>query len=633
MDPLEIVQANARAAQLLAAGDLREAEACCRRILAASPADVQALHHLGIIKLRTGRLEESAELLGRAVAAAPAAAAASLRVSLSLPLTHLGRRAEAREHLIEAIRLDPSFAPAYTNLAVLLTQEGQWEQADAAFGRAVELQPDNAVALANLALAMRQRGRVDGAIEWYRKAIDADPKSAEAHNALGSCFRESGRIAEAIAEFRAATKLSPRSHELRSNLLYALYFDPQAPPQEILAEHLRWAESLRNAPQEMGDSRSFSNGLHNTAQAPAATRSSRLRIGYVSPDLRHHVIGFFMEPILKHHDREAFEVFCYADVAQPDEIGERLRQYSDVWHNTARLSDQQLARQIREDKIDILVDLTLHMRGNRLGVFALKPAPVQITHLAYCGTSGLPQMDWCVSDWQLSPSGLNEQYFTERLLRLPDSYWCYQGSATGPAVGPLPGLSRGSITFGSLNSFAKVNDQVIEAWAKILNQVPHARLAVHAMGGAANPSIIERFTRAGIGAQRLVLHDIVPRDQYLSLYNGIDIALDTFPYAGGTTSLDALWMGVPIVSLVGTMPTARTGLTLLKQVGLEHLAASSLEQYVQTAVALSRDIAALAELRAQLRGRLEQSPLMDETRYARNLEAAFRFAWENAVHF
>jgi len=335
-----------------------------------------------------------------------------------------------------------------------------------------------------------------------------------------------------------------------------------------------------------------------------------------------------MEPILEHHDRKQFEIFCYSDAAESDEVSERLRSHVDIWRDTSRLSDEQLAQQIRDDGIDILVDLTLHMRGNRLGVFVMKPAQVQITHLAYCGTSGLPQIDWCMSDWQMGPPGLNEQFFTERLLRLPDSYWCYRPSLTGPAVGSLPALQRGDITFGSLNSFAKVNDRVIDAWAKILHRVPQARLAVHAMGGELNPSVRNRFVSAGIASDRLILHDMVARDKYLDLYNGIDIALDTFPYAGGTTSLDALWMGVPIVSLFGTMPTARTGLTLLKQVGLEHLAVPSVEEYVEKAVELATDLEGLRGLRAKLRPWTESSPLMDAARYTRNLEAAYRSAWE-----
>ena len=620
--------ADARAAQLLERGSLREAEALCRKILAASPADVQALHNLGIIALRSGHLEESAELLHRAVASAPNIA--QLRLSLSLPLIQLGRRAEAREQLNETIRQHPTFAPAYTNLGVLLTQERRWEEAQDTFRRAAELQPGNTVALSNLALATRQRGFLDQAIELYRQALAADPKSAEAHNALGSCLREAGRISEAVEQFRTAIELAPGVPQIGSNLLYALYFDPKVSPEQILREHQLWAARFG----AKGDAPLFKRGASpfpSTGEAPVLrsmhTRRERLRIGYVSPDLRHHVIGLFMEPILEHHDRAAFEIFCYSDATEPDELSERLRRHVDTWRDTARLNARQLAEQIRDDQIDILIDLTLHMRGNRLGVFALKPAPVQITHLSYCGTSGLAEIDWCISDWQLSPPGLNEQYFTEKLLRLPDSYWCYRPSSTGPRVEALPAIRNGYITFGSLNSFAKVNDGVIEAWAKILHRVPQARLAVHAMGGEVNPSIRARFI-AGIEADRLVIHDMVPRDEYLNLYNSIDIALDTFPYAGGTTSLDALWMGVPLVSLVGTLPTARTGLTLLKQVGLEKLAVQSIDQYVDKAVGLAGDVELLSALRAELRGRLERSPLMDASQYTQNLEAAFRDAWE-----
>jgi len=630
MNAQEIMAANARAAQLLDGGKLREAEELCRRILAQSPDDPQALHNLGIIALRSGHLEESVDLLSRAVASAPNVP--QLRLSLSLPLIQLGRREQARQHLTEAIRLNPSFAPAHTNLGVLLTQERQWDEAQDAFRRAMELQPGNAVALCNLALATRQRGRLDEAIELYRQAIAADPKSAEVYNALGSALREAGRISEAVAEFRIATELAPASNEIASNFLYALYFDPQTSPEQILRDHQLWAARAARGKGDVPLLKRGTSPFPSTSGVPLPRSmhagGQRLRIGYVSPDLRHHVVGFFMEPILEHHDRKAFAIHCYTDVAEPDEVRGRLRSHADTWRDTARLTDQQLAQQICDDGIDILVDLTLHMRGNRLGVFAMKPAPVQITHLDYCGTSGLSQMDWCMSDWEMSPPGLNEQFFTEELLRLPDSYWCYRPSLTGPAVGALPAFESGYITFGSLNSCAKVNDRAIAVWSTILSRVPEARLAVHAMGGEINPSIRQRFVNAGIASDRLSLHDMLPRDQYLALYNSIDIALDTFPYAGGTTSLDALWMGVPVVSLVGTMPTARTGLTLLKQVELQQLAVQSVEEYVEKAVGLSRDFDALSALRSELRQRLKRSPAMDEERYTRNLEAAYRSAWE-----
>ena len=616
MPPLDASQANSRAAQLIAANRLAEAEALCRQVLTAAPNDSIALNLLSVIATRTGRLPQAIELIRGAVAANPTKA--EFQFNLSQALMASGAMAEAESALREAVRLAPEFAPARQNLGAVLAQQNKLPEAEEHLRAAIALRPKDPGTYVNLGRVLRWQQRLDEAIECYRKAIEVDPTFAGTYSAIGSALREAGRIGEAIAAFRKAVALKPDFREAHSNLVYALHFDPDTDADTNFQEHLRWAAKFAEPLRA-------SIAPHTNYRNP----DRRLRIGYVSPDLMNHVVGSFMEPILEHHDHSHYEIFCYSDVPAPDDVTERMMQHADVWRQTSNLSDEQLAQLIRDDHIDVLVDLTLHMRRNRLAMFARKPAPVQITHLAYCATSGMSAMDWCITDPHMSPSGMNDKWFTEKLLRLPESYWCYRPSATSPPVGPLPAEQRGYITFGSLNTFAKVNQRVIELWAKVLQAVPNSRLAVHATMGDANLAARKMFTDAGIGPDRLTLLGREQRDQYLDLYNRIDIALDPFPYGGGTTSLDAVWMGVPLVTLAGQTALSRTGVTLLQNVGLLELVAHSPQQYVEIAAELAGHPAKLRELRQSLRHRLTQSVLMDAPRYTRNLEDAYRSAWKH----
>jgi len=614
---IDPVLAEAQIRELLAANRVQEAETLCRSVLAAYPNDAGALHQLGLIALRTNHLPQALELIGRAVALRPGVA--EFHYSLSLAHMAVGRFDAAEAPLRAAVGIDPQLAAARVNLGAVLGRLGRYAEAEAEFRSAVALRPSDATIYVNLGRVIRWQERLGEAIECYRRAVQLDPAFAPTYSALGSALREAGRIGEAVEAFRTAVRLAPTFREAHSNLLYALQFDPDVSEAEKFAEHLRWAgkfaEPLRSAIARLGN---------------VADPERRVRVGYVSPDLREHPVGFFMEPILEGHDRARFEVFCYADVAEPDALTRRLQAHCDVWRATAGMNEEQLAAQIRADAIDVLVDLTQHMRGSRLTVFSRRPAPVQITHLAYCATSGLRAMDWCVTDAHMSPPEEDERqgrWFTERLLRLGRSYWCYLPSATGPAVGESPAARRGAVTFGSLNTLAKVNPRVIALWARVLAAVPGSRLMVSAIMGEGNADVRAMFEGAGIAGERLVLVGRRPRDGYLELYNEIDIALDPFPYCGGTTSLDGLWMGVPLVTLAGETPLARTGVTLLRNVGLEELIAGNEEEYVRIAADLAGDLPRLAESRRTLRGRLQSSPLMDAVGYVRDLEGAYRAAW------
>jgi protein O-GlcNAc transferase len=538
-------------------------------------------------------------------------------LSHAAQLIAANRLAEAESLLRQAIALAPDSLEARQYLVAVLSQQSKLPEAEEQVRSSIALRPDDAGNYLNLGQVCRWQQRLGEAIACYRKAIELSPNFDAAYNALGSALREAGRIGDAISAFRKAVQINPNFRAAHSNLVYALHFDPDTDPQSNFQEHLRWAAK-------------FAEPLRPPIRPHSNDRNPdrRLRIGYVSPDLMNHVVGSFMEPIVEQHDRSRYEIFCYSDVTAPDDLTQRLMRHADVWRQTANLSDEQLAQQIRDDRIDVLIDLTLHMRKSRLTMFARNPAPEQITHLAYCATSGMSAMDWCVTDPHMSPPGMNEHWFTEKLLRLPESYWCYRPSPTSPPVGSLPAEQRGYITFGSLNAFAKVNHRVIDLWAKVLNAVPNSRLMVHATMGDANAAARKMFSDAGIAPDRLALVGREQRDQYLDLYNRIDIALDPFPYGGGTTSLDALWMGVPLVTLAGQTALSRTGVTLLSNLDVTELIAENAQQYMRFAATLAADVPKLAELRRTLRQRLSQSVLMDAPRYTRHLEQAYHFAWK-----
>jgi predicted O-linked N-acetylglucosamine transferase (SPINDLY family) len=363
----------------------------------------------------------------------------------------------------------------------------------------------------------------------------------------------------------------------------------------------------------------------------SSAQGRKLRIGYVSPDFREHPVGRFMLPLMAHHDLAAFEIYCYTDVASPDAITEQLKTGADVWRSTAGLSDEQLAQLIRSDQIDVLVDLAMHLKGGRLLAFARRPAPVQITYLAYCSTTGLETMHYRITDPHLDPPGADESVYSEKTLRLPHAYWCYPAPENSPVVGPLPATTAGHVTFGCLNNFSKVTPQMLTVWGGLLKSIPSSRLILHSHEGSHRQSVIDQFTRDGIEPGRLQFVGFNRLVPYLELYNQIDIALDPYPYGGGTTTCDALWMGVPVVSLAGATAVSRAGKSILTNVGLSEWVADSPEKYVELATTLANDLPLLADLRNGLRNRLQESPLMKAAEFARDIEAIYAQAYHERL--
>jgi len=632
-------------------GRLREAESQYRQLLAQQPAHADALHMLGLLAFQTGHLAEAERLIREAIRLNPSAAA--YHTDLGAVLATGGDIPAAAEAFRQATMLQPTLAEAHDNLASALQRLGQIDPAIASFERALSLRPGSspfmrhladALQLAgkyqesaevyrkllkisaadpedhfNLGNALRGLGQTDEAIALYQKAVELKPDFGAAHNNLANLLQLAGQIDRAIAHYRDSLRLASAS-AVWSNLIFALHLHPADDPNLIRQELDHWNEAFARplAP------------VHPRYETDADP-NRRLRVGYVSPHMGEHAVGRYLLPLLANHDKAAFEIFCYSDLARPDAITEQLRSHVDQWRDTNGIADEQLAEQIRRDRIDILVDLTMHMEGNRMLMFARKPAPVQVTWLGYPGSTGLRTMDYRLTDPYLDPVGMDESVYSEKTLRLPDSYWCYQPSGDEPEPNDLPALKNGFVTFGCLNHFPKINSLVLGQWARVLLAVPNSRLLILAPPGHARQRVLRELAQLGIKRGRVRFADRQPRLDYFRLYHQIDIGLDTFPYAGHTTSLDSLWMGVPVVTRTGNTAVSRGGASILSNAGLAELIARTSDEYVSIARRLASDLPKLAQLRSTLRKRMQASPLTHAAQFARDMEAAYRFMWKNTA--
>jgi protein O-GlcNAc transferase len=597
-------------------GELTEAIALLRAAMDLEPLVASHVVNLGIALCGQRDFSAAECVLSQTLARDPGNAEAAF--NLGNALHGLGRSAEAVDRYQQAVTLRPGYVDALINLGNVRTEVGEFASALAAYDAAIFAQPGSVVALNNAGCLMRTLGRIDEAEDLLRRALDVDPRHAALFDNLGNVYKDAGELNEAIDCFRKSLELDPTAAATHSNLAYALSF--QSPePQPILEECMRWNER-------------FAGAFHNptSGRANLGDPARRLKIGYVSPDFRDHCQSLFTVPLLSHHDHQAFEIHCYSSVKRPDELTRRIAGYADAWREVRTLDDQALCHLIREDCIDILVDLTMHMAGGRPLVFARKPAPIQIAWLAYPGTTGIETMDYRLSDPRLDPDGFDTHY-RERTLRLSDSFWCYDPLTEHPAVNALPAIEHGYLTLGCLNNPCKLTDHTLRLWGAVMRALPEARLLLMAPPGRHRQRLLQRLALEDIAAERVEFHPFRPRGDYLRSYHGIDLGLDTFPYNGHTTSLDSLWMGVPVVTRVGQTSVGRGGLSQLFQLDLLELAAKSDDEFVRAAVELGSDLARLAVLRRELRARLERSALMDAPRFARQIEGAYRHAFRSAV--
>jgi predicted O-linked N-acetylglucosamine transferase (SPINDLY family) len=523
---------------------------------------------------------------------------------------------EAIEVYQDLSRLRPNQADVYNNLGVAFKTRGNLVEAIAAFHKALAINPKDARIHSNLGFALSQSGQVDEAIKAHRRALQIDPSLTEAMTNLGFNLHISGKAGEAMNYIARALQLKPESAEIHSIVVFSMHYQFGYDSGAILQAARRWsqqhAEPLRSKIQP-----------HNNDCNP----SRRLRIGYVSPDFRNHVVGWYLMPLLKNHDHKKFEVFCYSNSLMTDFITDQLRDLADHWRTIAGLSDQEVAQQIGEDHIDVLVDLSMYRVGNRALVFARKPAPVQVTWLAYPGTTGMEAIDYRLTDPYLDPPGTDKDY-SEKTVRLPDTFWCFDPLDNQEPVAQLPALRNGFVTFGCLNLPSKINEEVIALWSKVLRAVDRSKIILLSPSASAWDRVIASFARNGISADRLERVERQPRAKYLKVYHQIDIVLDTLPYNGHTTSLDSLWMGVPVITLIGKTVVGRAGWSQLSNLKLTEFAAHNEDEFIQIAIKLASDLNHLSDLRRTLRARMEKSPLMDAPRFARNVEAAYREMWQ-----
>lgn len=561
-------------------GRLLQAQAIYQQILQAEPDHADALHLLGLIYHQEGNSIAAVELIQK------------------------------------AINAKPSEAIYYFNLGNMHQDLSQLDEAVACYRQALLYQPDSIDTLIGLGTTLRAQSRLDEAIASYRQALSIQPDIAEVHYNLANALLAQGQLDEAVASYRKALLLKPDYAGAYSNLLFTMQNLSACPPAELFREHQRYAERFET-PLKSGWQ------PHRNSRDP----ERRLKVAYVSGDFRQHPVAYFIEPILASHDKSRYEIYGYYNHVQHDGYTERIAAHADHWLVCHGLSDEQLVERIRADGIDILIDLSGHTALNRLQVFARKPAPLQATWFGYSGTTGLSAMDYRITDAYMDPPGLTERYHSETLIRLPDGGVAYQPEPGCPAVNALPALSSGELIFASLNTLSKINPAVVSLWGRILSALPQARLM---LGNVTDSEIAQRmigmFSRAGIGAERLILQPQMPMAGYLALHQQIDIALDPFPYNGGTTTMHSLWMGVPVITLAGDRAISRFGVSLMSRAGLSEFISHSEEEYLQCALRLAQDLPGLSRVRQSLRQRMTRAD-WDPANTTRHLEAAYRDMW------
>lgn len=607
-----------RAAMAFQAGNLRLAESLCRETRELAPAFHGPSFMLGLLLKRRGALPEAASEFLRAAQLAPNDFASHYEAGMAL--AGCGLLPQAIGHLARACALEPGSVEARLDLGTALRVAGRSSDAVAHYRDAVRANPDNAAFHNNLGVTLLDLWKLDEALVCFERALQLVPNLADAHQNRGNALKELGCMTEAVHAYRRAIELRPSFRDAHSNLLFAMMFDPESSASAILEQAKLFQARFLTLPDA-------------EVLPPIArdTTERRLRIGYVCADFRQHVFMLLLPQLLREHDRERVEVFCYSNVRRPDAITQLYTERADHFRSIVALDDAAAARVIREDRIDVLIDITMHMAYGRLGVFARRPAPLQVTWLAYPGTTGADCIDVRLSDPHLDPPGTDHQY-SERTARLPDSFWCYEPMTSDVAVSELPARTHGGVTFGCLNNPCKTNDTTFALWARVFCAIPTSRLLLLMPPGSARPRICAFFEKAGVASDRIEFVDFQPRVDYLKTYWRIDIALDTLPYNGHTTSLDALWMGVPVVTLIGDTVAGRAGLSQAKNLGMEELCADTPDDFRTRAVVLASDLEHLASLRASLRERMQRSPLMDARRFARNFEQTLRDAYDQQVH-
>ena len=613
-NPESVEALNNLGIALVALKQSDEAVEICRKAVTVAPNCVEVHNTLGIALREVGLLDEAITCYRRALELNPDYP--EPYNNLGQIYSNLGRLGEAEDCCRRALTLRPSYLDALNNLGFVLMEKGSADEASATLEAALKLQPDSALTWYNLGIVRRNQGDLDGAINCCRQALAHRPDYSDALNNMGAALTGQGRIKEALVIYHKAVESDSRASNAYSNMLLTMQYSPSHSSEEIFKESRRW-DKLYGGNVRM---------KHDNVPDPDRT----LQIGYVSPDFRMHSVSYFLRALFTHHSKSNVSIFCYSDVPAPDENTDFFMSHADFWRNTRDLSDDEVARLVEEDGIDILIDLAAHT-GKRISLFTRKTAPVQITWLGYPNTTGLSAIDYRFTDDIADPVGESDRYHTEKLYRLPGGFLCYTPPEDAPEVAPVPFIASGHITFGSFNSIAKITPEVIMLWSKLLHRIPDARLIIktHSLvDGATRRRYADLLDNNGISPGRV---DLRPwersRVSHLSVYGDIDLALDTFPYNGTTTTCEALWMGVPVVTMAGERHAGRVGASILSRVGLSDLVAESPDAYLGAAEALARDTGRLSRIRNTLRKTMISSSLCDGAGFAVTIENAYRLFW------
>jgi protein O-GlcNAc transferase len=666
-------------------GDVAVAEQMYRSVIAASPNHAAAYCNLGALLGKSGREDEAAQCYREALVAVPGypdahfnlgnlyrrqnknrdaveqytnclrgnPAHVSAGFNLGLAYINLGDLQSAKRCFLQVVKLEPSFADAWGRLGDLHLRCVESASAITAFQKYCELRPVDDRGQNNLALALANDGRHGDAIDLLQKLVRIRPEYAEAHNTLGVTLEaigkkdeallhydaavkakpdyadawsnrgmnllESGRADEAIESLQQSVNLRPDVPAVHSNLLLAINYSSNYSPDQIASEHRRWAERFAGNPPP--------------PFLPADTNPDRIvKIGYVSADFRQHTVAGFIDALLTNHDRRKFNITSYFNGSRPDDMTERLKTLSDSWQVISGYSDDQIAARIQSDRIDVLIDLSGHTAGNRMLVFARRPAPLQLTMFGYPNTTGISAIDYRVTDAVSDPATVTAGPSPERLLRLPKLAWVYNPPPKSPAIAALPSLTTKFFTFGCLNNAAKISDACLSAWSDVLNAVPNSRLVLLAgQSNAGAKRLADRFGSAGIPRDRVELVYRLPRDQYFTAYEGFDLALDPFPYNGGVTTCDALWMGVPVLTVEGHSYASRQGMAVLDALGLPGFVAKKPSDLAELAQSWSNRRPELAQIRAGLRNRMQMSAVCDLPGYVKAFETELLKVWKQKL--
>ena len=591
------------------------AERLYREILQYDAGHAHSLHMLGRIVQEEGRLEEAETLVRKAIA--QDSVIAVYHRTLGAILRGRKKFEESIESYKTSLRLKPHAAAALT-LGEILHNMGRYEEAVQYYRQAVQLDPQNVTAISNITAILTGMGMFEKSRTYCEAILAREPEHPHALNNLAVACKAAGRMDEALAYARRAVAAAPDNAQIYSNLLLMMVYADSVSPQEL-------AEMSRGFGRLIADK--IPRRHHDHVDRDP---DRKLRVGFVSPDFFNHAVNYFFEPLLTLRDREHFEFFGYSNVFRADEVTARLKTEFDHWRDIQFTSDEDVADVIQADGIDILIDLAGHTANNRLPVFARKPAPVQVTWLGYPATTGMAAMDYRITDAYAEPMGMTEELNTETLWRLPRIFCCYRPHENSPAViDHPPFVDNGYITFGCFNNFAKVTDETLAAWAKIMADVPDARLLMEIGSLDEFRAAVEAKLRAaGLDLSRITLIPRAKENQFV-LYNRVDIALDPFPCCGGTTSMDTLWMGVPFVTLAGAHFVSRMGVTILSNAGLPELIAQNVDEYVVKVVGLATERDRLRHIRHGLREKVMAMPLLDSDSFARDMQDGLRTMWKD----